>query len=255
MKLTLAIETSAGDYAMILGKAGTAGDDRGSSPGVSTAGEVIAHRRASRNGTSFPSLSDMVSSGLSAVDGRFQDIETIALDIGPGNLSSVRAAVAYANGLAFSLKIKIFCASSLELMAAESRQHRPASPVLCVRNAGAGSAYAGLFMPDGAPCLRHGPMKQLVTDMATGMTEIRVAGDFRAQIAGILAACGVGADDTGIERPDILTLHTMLASEADALASEADAGLAGKADPGRMVSAATPLNEGSLVFHGQPEHS
>ncbi len=218
MKLALAIEASSAVYAVALGDANV----------------PVIHRECRRDDPSFAGIGEMVSSCVAAAAGAgFAGIETIAVDIGPGSLSSVRAAVAYANGLAFSLGIMVFCANSLELMAAASREIQP-SPALCVRKDEAGNVYAGIFTEDQAPALRYGPFRDTVEALAGEHGKITVAGAHRQAVADLLA--GAHVRDTGIDQPSVLTLYAMMQAQ--------------RAEPGRQVRIASPLNEGSRVFHG-----
>lgn len=217
MKLDLAIEASSALYAVALGHAAV--------PAI--------HRECRRDDPSFAGVGQMVSSSVAAAGARFSDIHTIAVDIGPGSLSSVRAAVAYANGLAFSLGIMVFGANSLELMAAESREIQP-SPALCVRKGEAGNVYAGVFTEDQDAQMRYGPLQDTVTALAGHHGKITVAGARRQAVADLLAQTHVY--DTGIEQPSVLTLYAMMRAE--------------RTRPGRLVPVASPLNEGSRVFHG-----
>jgi tRNA threonylcarbamoyl adenosine modification protein YeaZ len=221
VSLTLAIETSSPAYAAAIG----------------TPGRVLVHRSARRDSPSFRGIGDLVASSLAEIGAGFADIGQLAVDIGPGSLSSVRAAVAYVNGLAFSLDVMIFCASSLELLAVASADP-DGGAVLCVRNAGAGHIYAGLFGPGAAPCLRYGPLEPTVKSLAGELEQVSVAGALRDQVAGALG--GTEVRDTGAEFPDVLTLYELAGSDQ----------LAGTgAGPGRpLVPLASPLTEASAVF-------
>lgn len=217
MKLTLAIEASSAIYAVALGT-----------------GEVpLVHRAHRRDHSSFRGVGELVSSALAQAGGSFAAIEAVGVDVGPGSLSSVRAAVAYANGLGFSLGIDIFCANSLELMAMESAAVQ-ADPTLCMRIAGDGNVYAGLFATGQAPQLRYGPLRPTITAMASGFSRIAVAGANREKAADLLPDTSV--QDTGIEVPSVATLYRMMR------ASHGEMG-------GARVPSASPLNEGSRVFH------
>jgi tRNA A37 threonylcarbamoyladenosine modification protein TsaB len=216
MKLFLAIEASSSTYAVALG-----------------AGEApLVHRACSRDDPSFRGVGELVSSSLAGAGFSFADIGSVGVDIGPGNLSSVRAAVAYANGLAFSLGLMVFCANSLELMAADSHEIQ-ACPALCLRIAGGGNVYAGLFDGSQAPQLRHGRLESTVTAMVGDLGKVCVAGAYRQAVADL----AVGSDicDTGIEAPNVVTLYRMLSLAGDT--------------SDRLVPLASPLNEGSRVFH------
>jgi tRNA threonylcarbamoyl adenosine modification protein YeaZ len=217
MRLVLAIEASSRTYAVAVG-----------------AGELPSAQRASRrDAPAFAGLGDLVAQTLAAHDATFSDIEAIAVDIGPGGLSSIRAAVAYANGLAFSLGVKVFPVSSLELMAIAA-QPAPGSPLLCVKRGVGGNTYAGLFVNGEVAAMRHGPASAIVPEIAAGLEEVRVAGVPAGDVAGFLP--GVTVTDTGIADADVIVLYQ--AARA-ALADE----------PERLVPLAGAINEGSLIFH------
>ncbi len=210
--LTLALETSTATFAAAL----------------ATADDVLATRAAAGVPPAERDLPALVS-GLLADAGRsFADVWRIAVDVGPGNLTAVRTGVAYGNGLAFALGAGVATANSLELMAAQAG---PAVPVLCLRNAGAGRAYAGWFA-DGVATYRYGPLAGVVR-MASG-PEVVVAGDFRAEVADLLP--GVLVKDSGIAAPDVRVLRRVTAGRPTV-------------DPTRE-QAATPLTEQSPLFGG-----
>jgi tRNA threonylcarbamoyladenosine biosynthesis protein TsaB len=241
VSLTLAIETSSIEYGVAL----------------FTPDALIAHRTLRRDDPSFRGIGELAAELLTAAGRRIRDVERLAVDLGPGNLSSVRAGVAYVNGLAFSLGIPIFGVSSLDLLAVEaSEKADPAegsgSAVLCLRNAGGGDVYAGRYRGGfrGQPGevdvqLRRGPLAAVVMAMvgdpdgaggAGGLSRVLVAGSFRGEVAALLAevAPGVVVIDTGIEVPPVLAL-CRLATAADGT-------------PADMVGVASPLTDSSPVF-------
>jgi tRNA threonylcarbamoyl adenosine modification protein YeaZ len=210
--LTLALETSTATFAAAL----------------ATDGEVLATRELAGVPPARRDLPALVE-GLLADAGRsFAEVGRIAVDVGPGNLTAVRTGVAYGNGLAFALGAGVATANSLELMAAQAG---PAVPVLALRNAGAGRAYAGWFA--GAdPGYRQGPLAEVVRGV-TG-PELVVAGDFRAEVADLLP--GVLVKDSGIAGPDVRVLCRVTAGRPTL-------------DPTRE-RAASPLTEQSPLFRG-----
>jgi tRNA threonylcarbamoyladenosine biosynthesis protein TsaB len=234
VRLTLAIETSSIYYGAVLG----------------AAGRVVAHRDLRRDDPEFESVGHLVATLLRSCDGRFEDIERIAVDVGPGNLSSVRAGVAYANGLAFSLDAPVLGVNGLELLALaaheQSAAHEqpaapeltpaaeptaaPGRPVLCLRNAGGGTVYAGLFRDGAEPAMRHGPLASAVPELAADLAEVTVAGLFRHEVKDLLP--GVRVNDSGVEFPSALTLHRLLGSRPESAAF------------------ASPINDSSAVFQG-----
>jgi tRNA threonylcarbamoyladenosine biosynthesis protein TsaB len=217
MRLVLAIEASSRTYAVAVG-----------------AGERPSAQRASRrDAPAFAGLGDLVAQTLAAHDAAFSDIEAIAVDIGPGGLSSIRAAVAYANGLAFSLGVPVFPVSSLELMAiAAQRVHQ--GPLLCLKRGVGGNSYAGLFIDAEIAELRHGPASAIVPELAASLEAVGVAGVAADDVAGFLP--GVTVTDTGVADADVVVLYQA------ARAAMAD-------EPARLVPLASAINEGSLIFH------
>ena len=196
--ITLALETSSVNYGVAVG----------------VDGSIVATRTLRRDDPSFSGLADLVASTLGARD--FASVDAVAVDVGPGNLASVRSGVAYANGLAFSLGKPIMVASSLDLLALESGD----GPALCLRDAGSGRVYASF---EGVR--RHGPFEPVVLSLVGDRTAISVAGVYRAKVAALLP--GVAVKDTGIDAPQVSSLLA--------------AGL-------RTVDVASPLTEASPEF-------
>ncbi len=210
--LSLSIETSTATFAAAL-----ASDD-----------EVLATRALAGVPPAERDLPALVAALLADAGYGFADLGRIAVDVGPGNLTAVRTGVAYANGLAFALGLGIATADSLELMAAQAGG--PA-PVLCLRNAGAGRAYGGLFSA-GTGTYRHGPLAAVLAAV-TG-PEVVVAGDFRAEAADLRP--GVLVKDSGIAGPDVRVLRRITAGRPTL-------------DPTRERAAA-PLTDTSPLFGG-----
>ena len=220
--LVLAIEASSRSYAV------AAGD--GTAPLVRAA--------ARRDDPGFAGLGGLVAGALDQAGAAFGDIAVIGVDVGPGGLSSIRAAVAYANGLAFALGIPIFPMTSLELMAVAALDGAGdgaagRGPVLCLKRGQGGNSYAGLFAVGEPPDLRHGPPGEVVPALAGDLASVLVAGLVAGDVAGLLP--GVAVAGSGVAEADVAVLHR--------------AAQAARTDPGRLVPAASPLNEASRIFH------
>jgi tRNA threonylcarbamoyl adenosine modification protein YeaZ len=209
--LTLSIETSTATFAAAL----------------AVDGDIVAVRALEGVPPAERDLPGLVAGLLDGAGRAIADLGRIAVDVGPGNLTAVRTGVAYADGLAFALGLGIATADSLELMAAQAGA---GTPVLCLRNAGAGRAYAGLFGA-GEPQYRHGPLADVAR--VTG-PEVLVAGDFRAEVAELLP--GVVVKDSGIAGPDVRVLNWITAGRPTL-------------DPTRERAAA-PLTDSSPLFGG-----
>jgi tRNA threonylcarbamoyl adenosine modification protein YeaZ len=215
-RLILALEASSRTYAVAVGD--------GETP--------RARAAADRDDPEFPELGGLVTRALEDAGATFSDIGTIGVDAGPGGLSSIRAAVAYANGLAFSLGVKIFPVSSLELMAVAAQQAYR-GPFLCLKTAHGGNTYAGLFVNGETIEMRHGPPSVVVPAIAGDLARVCVVGTGREGVAALLP--DVTVEDSGIEEADVTVLYR--------------AARAAMADPEKHVPAATALNEASRIFH------
>jgi tRNA threonylcarbamoyladenosine biosynthesis protein TsaB len=224
MRLTLALEASSRIYAV------AAGDSDHPS----------AQRAARYRDPGFSGLGELAAQALAAAGATFSDIGTIAVDAGPGGLSSIRAAVAYANGLAFSLGVKVFPITSLELMAIAARETHP-EPVLSLKRGHGGIYYAGLYADGEDAEMRCGPLSSIAPAIADGLEKICVAGDSVAELADLLP--DVTLIDSGIANADVSILYRTARSTV--------------ARSERLVDTASAVNEGSRIFYeyagcGQP---
>ncbi|HWF79983.1 MAG TPA: tRNA (adenosine(37)-N6)-threonylcarbamoyltransferase complex dimerization subunit type 1 TsaB [Streptosporangiaceae bacterium] len=216
MSLTLAIETSSPNYGVVIG----------------TRSEILAHGECMHDHPSFQSIGELTASLIAETGAKLRDISRIGIDVGPGSLSSVRAGVAYANGLAFSLGVPIYSLSSLELMAAEVLSSRDL-PVICMRKAAAGNVYAGLFTQLGPPTLRYGQRSQVIEELAGSAPAICVAGAYSSTVSDVLPETQVLV--TGVETPSVLTLYRIL-TDSDQ-------------EPRQPTALAVPLTEAATEFH------
>jgi tRNA threonylcarbamoyl adenosine modification protein YeaZ len=215
MPTILALEASSRTYAVAVG----------------TEEQPPVQRAARRDDPGFAGLGDLVARAMAAAGATFTDISVIALDVGPGGLSSIRSAVAYANGLAFSLGAKIFPVSSLELMAlAAQSDHR--EPFLSLKRGLVGNTYAGLFVNGEMAELRHGPPRSVVPALAGDLERVCVVGASPEELVDLLP--GVALEDAGIADADVLTLY---------LSAHESAG------PDRLLATASPINEASKIFY------
>ncbi len=94
----------------------------------------------------------------------YDDLDAIAVTVGPGSFTGVRVGVAAARGFALALDIPAIGVTTLEGIAAEARIEFPGSPVLVAIDARRGEIYAQMFDGDGTP---HGdPLAAVVTEPA-----------------------------------------------------------------------------------------
>jgi tRNA threonylcarbamoyladenosine biosynthesis protein TsaB len=220
--LVLVLDTSSRTFAVAVGS--------GDQP-------AAVGRSAWRDDPAYAGLGDLTARALAETGQAFGDIAAIGVDVGPGGLGSIRSAVAYANGLAFSLGVQIFPVSSLELMAiAAQRAHR--DPVLSLKRGQGGNLYAALFVNGEHTELRYGLPATVIPGLAGGLDRVCLAGAATDEAAALLP--GVTVVDTGIVDADITVLYQATRRAA--------------AHPERLVDTATPLNEASRVFHNSAAH-
>jgi tRNA threonylcarbamoyl adenosine modification protein YeaZ len=216
MRLVLALEASSPAYAVAVG----------------AAGQPQAHLTSRRDDPGYAGWGDLVARTMAAAGATFTDVGLLALDVGPGGLTSIRSAVAYANGLAFSLGVPIFPVSSLELMAIAAQPDHP-GPFLCLKRGQGGTVYAGLYRGGELTEMRHGEPEGVLPGLAGGLSQVCVAGAAAADVAPLLP--GVTVLDAGIAEADVLVLY--------------QAGLAASPGSGRLVPVASPINEASKILH------
>jgi len=184
VELTLAIETSSATYGVA----------------VFDTGRILAARMVQRTDPAFVSIGELAAACVGAAGLGFDAIGRVSVDLGPGNLGSVRAGVAYANGLGFSLGIPVVGVDSLRLLALTAVPAAD-SPVLCVRKSARDHVYAGLFTPDGRAVYRHGPHGETVRSLADGQDTLVLAGSLIKETQQFLG--GVSAHDIGVAVPDV----------------------------------------------------
>ena len=218
MNLVLGIETSMDPYQVVLGDNATLLFD------------------SARDCRCQPSrdMGCLLSCGLGLVGARISNIALIAVNIGPGGLSSIRAGVSFANALAFSLGIPVYPFNYFELVGHQASKITEL-PVLCVLPAAGDSGYAGLFSDGLVKITRFGPLPSVVASIAGGLTEVAVAGRFRDRVSLLLP--GTKIFDTGIEKPDAKILLDM--------------GHLAQKTGSPTASQANPLNEQAAMFYEQ----
>lgn len=90
-----------------------------------------------------------------------QEVEAIAVGVGPGSFTGVRVAVGLAKAMAFSLQVPVWPISTLRALARQLWTHQPLAindPVLAIWDARMQAVYWGLYgHADGAIVNQHEP--------------------------------------------------------------------------------------------------
>jgi tRNA A37 threonylcarbamoyladenosine modification protein TsaB len=187
MSLLLAIESSSNVYRVVLGRDG----------------EAIFDSDVNECDLPFRTLSALLECGLEAIGAKASEIKGVAINVGPGSLTFVRAGISFVNALAFSLNVKIYPFNWFEIIAAQTREMTEL-PVVCAVPASNDNAYVGLIRGESVEIMRFGRVHEALAKVSDGLGEVAVAGRIRHRLAALLGEARVV--DTGIENPDARTL-------------------------------------------------
>jgi len=183
MSLLLAIESSSNVYRVVIGRDG----------------EVVFDSTVADCESSLQTLGGLLTCGLERLNADANEIKGVAINVGPGSLTFVRAGISFVNALGFSLKVNIYPFNWFEIIARQT-QGATHLPILCAVPAANDNAYVGLIRGASVEIMRFGPLHKAVADVARGLSEVAVVGRIRHRFASLLN--DVKIVDTGIENPD-----------------------------------------------------
>src|SRR5690349_2500750 len=187
MSLLLAVESSSNVYRVVLGRDG----------------EVIFDSAVDKCDPSLRTLSTLLECGLEAIGAKANDIKGVAINVGPGSLTFVRAGISFVNALAFSLNVSIYPFNWFEIIAAQTRDATEL-PVVGAVPASNDNAYVGLIRGASVETMRFGRVHEALAKVSDGVGNVAVAGRIRQRLAALLGEAGVV--DTGVENPDARVL-------------------------------------------------
>lgn len=174
--ITLAISTSSGQFALAFGE-----DNK------------IIFNSEWIDVEDERDISVLFTEGLKYIKKPISSIKGIVIDNGPGGTSSVRTGVAFANSLAYSLKIPTYPVSALELAGIdvwESSQIPVISTVKSLKQ----NAFIGYFNGYNNFSLHYGKIKETLPDLLKDVSELAVVGHHRDEIKELLH--GKSVNDT-----------------------------------------------------------
>lgn len=165
MNITLAIESSALPYGIVLAHEGG----------------ILFNSLDNAELHDIKDVGILTQHALRATGRTAQDITAILINQGPGGTSSIRAGVAFANSLGYSLRVPVYAVNAFELMGfAAWQQHH--CPVLVTVKSVKGNAYAGWFADGRLAATRYGLMAEVVKELVADTAELAVAGAHRAEV-------------------------------------------------------------------------
>lgn len=190
MSLLLAVESSSNEYRVVLGRDG----------------EAIFDSAVNHCDLPFRTLGALLECGLGVVGAQAAEIKGVAINVGPGSLTFVRAGISFVNALAFSLNVNIYPFNWFEIIAEQTRGTTEL-PVVGAVPASNDNAYVGLIRGAAVEIMRFGRVHEAVAKVSDGVGEVAVAGRIRQRLAGLLGEGRVV--DSGVENPDARVLLRM----------------------------------------------
>jgi len=183
MSLLLAVESSSNEYRVVLGRDG----------------EAIFDSSVNNCDLPFRTLGALLECGLEAIGAQANEVKGVAINVGPGSLTFVRAGISFVNALAFSLNVRIYPFNWFEIIAAQTREVTEL-PVVGAVPASNDNAYVGLIRGTTVETMRFGRVEETFGKVSGGLSEVAVAGRIRHRLAAMFGDARVV--DTGIENPD-----------------------------------------------------
>jgi len=178
--LTVAISTSSGQFALVIGE----------------------NNRILSDSTEYleqgsQELDDFLSWGLQNCNRDVKEITHIIVDIGPGGTSRVRTGIAFANGLAYSLGIPVCTVSSMELAGIDAGTKFDGLPVINSIKSIKGNAYIGLYHQS-LLSIHYGTIHEIVPQLVMDLERFVVVGFHREAIKQLPALCDKTIIDSGL---------------------------------------------------------
>lgn len=123
----------------------------GCSAGVFSDGRPIAVRSGTGGPGHAERLPRLVEAVLAAAATGLDDLDALAVTVGPGSFSGIRTGLAAARGLALVTGLRCFPVSTLEALAAPLLDRAPAPPVAALLDARRGELFLQRFSDEGTP--------------------------------------------------------------------------------------------------------
>ena len=177
-KISLSIESSALPYGVVLSSGGVVLFDSTRHPDLQELKDVPA----------------LVKYALETTGRKAAELERIAINIGPGGTSAIRAGVAFANSLAYSLKIAVIGVNTFELLGAPLTAQYGCPTLVTIKSV-RGNAYVGWYADGALQQTLYGQLEAMVRKAVGEHTTWAVAGAHREQLVALFPECTV--HDTG----------------------------------------------------------
>jgi tRNA threonylcarbamoyladenosine biosynthesis protein TsaB len=148
---------------------------------------LLGHERREMRHSHAEALLPMIDRVVEAAALSPAAIEVVAVSVGPGGFTGIRAGLAAAHGLALALDARLVGVTSFAAVAALVPSG--ATRLLVALDSRRADFYAQLFNTAGAACSEPAAMPPEELAAWLGGTELRVAGDAAQEAAAVLPAC------------------------------------------------------------------
>src|SRR6476660_7047479 len=159
MSLLLAVESSSNEYRVVRGRDG----------------EVIFDSAVNNCDLPFRTLGALLECGLERLGAQASEFKGVAINVGPGSLTFVRAGISFVNALAFSLNVNIYPFNWFEIVAAQTRDVTELAVIGAVP-ASNDNAYVGLIRGATVETMRFGRVHEALAKVSDGLASVAVAG-------------------------------------------------------------------------------
>ncbi|MEP1209325.1 MAG: tRNA (adenosine(37)-N6)-threonylcarbamoyltransferase complex dimerization subunit type 1 TsaB [Rhizobiaceae bacterium] len=127
-------------------------------------GETFLYRSDNSGQNAPRDLTTLLEDGLNQTGRTAAELAEIIVDIGPGGLTSTRSGIAFANGLAFALNIRIVEANGLELMMLQTQRDQQ-EHVIAARRSNDGNYFLGFYHDAHCHRLALGKPQELIAEL------------------------------------------------------------------------------------------
>ena len=141
---------------------------------VARGGRVLAD--IAETGARGTNAFGMIENVLAAANIGRQEIELLAVGLGPGSYTGIRAAIAIAQGWQLARKVKLTGIGSVECLAAQAQAEKLFSPLNVVIDAQRGEFYVGTYDVSAAGCEELAPLKIVTAAQVGALAEKTLAG-------------------------------------------------------------------------------
>jgi tRNA threonylcarbamoyladenosine biosynthesis protein TsaB len=141
-------------------------------------------------------LLGLVERVLASGEVSWDEVERLAVGVGPGGFTGLRIGIATARALAQARGLEVVPVGSLEALAAGAASTQPVAAVIDARR---GEVFAAVFAPDGTPLLAPAALapSSLAERLAALPEPVLAVGDGAVRFAAELASAGAAVPAAG----------------------------------------------------------